>query len=93
MIAIVALVGALALVLNDVALAGGGRNLLPWSMGLLLVSIFFWIWMRRDASADRRHRAVEAAEEAARQAEALAQRRVVSVENGNSCGGSSPVRS
>lgn len=77
MIAIMALVGALALLLNDVALASGGRNLLPWSAGLLLVSIFFWIWMRRDALADKRDEAIQAAESAANEAEALAKRNVV----------------
>ena len=80
MIAIFALVGALALVLNDVAMAGGGRNLLPWSAGLLLVSVFFWIWMRRDALADNRDDAIKAAEAAANEAEALAKRNVVKSE-------------
>lgn len=77
MIAIMALVGALALLLNDVALAGGGRNMLPWSVGLLLASIVFWIWMRRDELADKREGAIEAAESAADEAEALAKRHVV----------------
>ncbi len=74
MIAILALVAALVLTVNDVALAGGGRHLLPWSAGLLLVSIFFWIWMRRDALAEKRDDAVNAAEESAQRAEALARR-------------------
>ena len=81
LIAIMALVGALALVLNDFALEGDGRDLLSWSFGLLLVSIFFWIWMRRDALADNRDQAIAAAEEAARQAEALAKRKVVTSES------------
>ena len=77
MIAIMALVGALALLLNDVALASGGRDMLPWSLGLLLASVFFWIWMRRDALADKREDAIKAAEAAADEAEALAKRNVV----------------
>lgn len=81
MIAIMALVGALALLLNDVALAGGGRNMLPWSVGLALASILFWIWMRRDDLADRREAAIKAAESAADEAEALARRNVVKSED------------
>ena len=47
MIAILALVAALVLTVNDVALAGGGRHLLPWSAGLLLV---FDLFLDLDAS-------------------------------------------
>ena len=74
MIAMIALVAAVALALNDVAVAGGDRNFLSWSVGLFVVSIFFWLWMRRDALADKRTDAIKAADEAAKQAEALAKR-------------------
>ena len=74
MIAMIALVAAVALALNDVAVAGGDRNFLPWSVGLFVVSIFFWLWMRRDALADKRTDAIIAADEAAKQAESLAKR-------------------
>lgn len=67
LIAMTALVGAVALVLNDVALDGGDRNLLPWSVFLLFVSIFFWLWMRRDEE-------IKAAEDSAKRAEELARR-------------------
>lgn len=51
LIAMSALVGAIALAVNDVALAGADRSLLVWSLGLLILSIFVWLWMRRDAGA------------------------------------------
>ncbi len=74
LIAMTALVGAVALALNDVALDGNDRNLLSWSVGLFFVSIFFWLWMRRDALAEQRDEAVKAAEESASRAEELARR-------------------
>ena len=74
LIAMTALVGAVALALNDVALDGDNRNLLAWSLGLLFVSVFFWLWMRRDALAEKRGEAGKAAAESASRAEALAQR-------------------
>ena len=74
LIAMTALVGAVALALNDVALDGNDRNLLSWSVGLFFVSIFFWLWMRRDALAEQRDEAIKAAEESASQAEELAKR-------------------
>ena len=73
-IAMTALVGAVALALNDVALDGSDRNLLSWSVGLFFVSIFFWLWMRRDALAEQRDEAIKAAEESASRAEELARR-------------------
>lgn len=51
LIAMSALVGAIALAVNDVALAGADRSLLVWSLGLLILSIVVWLWMRRDAGA------------------------------------------
>lgn len=74
LIAMTALVGAMALALNDVALDGNDRNLLSWSVGLFFVSIFFWLWMRRDALAAQRDEAIKAAEESADRAEELAKR-------------------
>ncbi|MCY4538229.1 MAG: hypothetical protein OXE52_08360 [Chloroflexi bacterium] len=74
LIAMTALVGAVALALNDVALGGDDRSLLSWSVGLFFVSIFFWLWMRRDALAEQRDEAIKAAEESASRAEELARR-------------------
>ncbi|MCY4017971.1 MAG: hypothetical protein OXG39_01050 [Chloroflexi bacterium] len=74
LIAMTALVGAVALALNNVALDGNDRNLLSWSVGLFFVSVFFWLWMRRDALAEQREEAVKAAEESASRAEELAKR-------------------
>ncbi len=53
LIAITALVGSVALVLNDVALDGSDSNLLSLSFGLFIVSIVFWLWMRRDAQMEQ----------------------------------------
>ena len=74
MIAVMALVGAIALALNAVVLPGGDRDMFSWSVGFLAVAILFWIWMRRDALAEKSADAVKAAQEAANQAEALAKR-------------------
>ena len=69
LIAMTALVGAVALALNDVALDGDNRNLLAWSLGLLFVSVFFWLWMRRDALAEKRGEAGNAAAASASRAQ------------------------
>lgn len=77
MIAVMALVLAIALALNLAVGAEGNRDMYSWTVGILAVAIFFWIWMRRDALAERDADAVEAAEDAASEAEDLARRTFV----------------
>lgn len=75
--ATMALVGAIVLALNAVIAPESGRDMFPWSLGLLAVAILFWIWLRRDAAAEGSAEAVQAAQDAADEAEALAKRREV----------------
>lgn len=77
MLATMALVGAVIVALNAVIVPANGRDMFPWSLGLLAAAILFWIWMRRDAQADKPVDAAEAAQDAADEAEALAKRREV----------------
>ena len=77
MSAMMALVGAIVVALNAVVAPDGGRDLVSWSVGLLAVAILFWIWIRRDATAEGTADAAKAAQDAADEAEALAKRRVV----------------
>ena len=77
MLATMALVGAVIVALNAAIAPANGRDMVPWSLGLLAVAILFWIWMRRDAPAEPSADAVRAAEEAAEQAEAMTKRREV----------------
>ncbi len=80
MLATVALVGAVIAALNGVIAPETGREMFPWSLGLLAVALLFWIWLRRDAGtgeAGAASDAVDAAEDAATEAEALAKRREV----------------
>ena len=74
LLAITALVGSLALLLNHAAMGGGDRDMLSWSLGLFIVAIAIWIWMRRDMTLDGGDDAASAAEAAADEAEALAGR-------------------
>ncbi|MDE2750105.1 MAG: hypothetical protein OXI34_14195 [Chloroflexota bacterium] len=75
--AMMALVGAIVLALNAVIAPESGRDMFPWSLGLLAVAILFWIWIRRDAAAEGSAEAVKAAQDAADEAEALVKRREV----------------
>lgn len=77
MLAVMALVGAIIVALNAVVSPAGGRDMFPLSLGLLLLSVLFWIWLRRDENAAPSDDAVRAAQEAAAEAEALAKRREV----------------
>lgn len=77
MMAMMALVGAVIVALNGVVIPASGRDMFPWSLGLLAAAILFWIWIRRDARAEGSDEAVKAAEDAAAEAEALAKRREV----------------
>ena len=62
LLAITALVGSLALLLNHAAMGGGDRDMLSWSLGLFIVAIAIWIWMRRDMTLDGRDDEASAAE-------------------------------
>ena len=77
LLATMALVGAVIVALNAVIATENGRDMIPWSLGLLAVAILCWIWMRRDAMAEKSAGAVKAAQDAADEAEALAKRREV----------------
>lgn len=77
MLASLALVGAVIVALNAVIAPENGRDMFPWSLGLLALAILVWIWIRRDAMAESTDDAVKAAEDAADEAEALAKRREV----------------
>ena len=77
LIAMMALVLAIVLALNMAVGAEANRDMFSWTVGLLAVAILFWIWMRRDALAAQDADAVEAADGAAREAEALARRTIV----------------
>ena len=75
--AALALVGAVIVALNAVIATENGRDMIPWSLGLLAAAILVWIWMRRDAMAEKSGGAAKAAQDAADEAEALAKRREV----------------
>lgn len=77
MLAMMALVGAVIVALNAVILGSAGRDMVPLSLGLLVVAMLFWLWIRQDAKAETSDDAVKAAEDAADEAEALAMRREV----------------
>ena len=80
LLAVMALVGAVVLAVNGVVAPAGGREMFPWSLGLLAVALLFWIWLRRDARPEETgdaSDAVDAAEDAAAEAEALVKRREV----------------
>lgn len=77
MIAVMALALAIAMGLNLAVAPAADRGLFSWMVSLLAVAILFWIWIRRDALAERDADTVEAADQAARQAEDLAQRTIV----------------
>lgn len=74
MIAIMAFVAAVAVGINFVVVDEPNQSFLSWSVGLFVVAVLFWIWIRRDDLAEKREDALQAAEDAARQAEELAQK-------------------
>lgn len=74
MIAIIAFVAAVAFGINYVVVDQPDRSFISWSVGLFLVAVLFWIWIRRDDLAEKREDALKTAEEAARQAEELAKK-------------------
>jgi small subunit ribosomal protein S2 len=74
MIAIIAFIGAVALAFNYIVVPNTDQSFISWSVGLFVVAVMFWIWIRRDDLAEKRTEALKAAEEAAHQAEELAQK-------------------
>ena len=72
MAAAMALVAAVAFGFNVLVVPNTDRNFIALALGLLLVAVLLWIWVRRDALAEKRGQAMKAAQDAARHAEALA---------------------
>ena len=77
LIATVALVLAIALALNMAILPESNRDMFSWTLGLVALAVFFWLWSRREAMAERDAGAAEAAEEAVQEAEELVKRTIV----------------
>lgn len=74
MIAIIALIAAITVGINYVVVPDADQSFISWSVGLFVVAVMFWIWIRRDDLAEKRDEALKSAEEAARQAENLAKK-------------------
>lgn len=72
MIATLALVAAFAFGINAVVTPDAETNFMSWSIGLFVIAVLFWIWIRRDDLAEKREDALKAAEDAAKRAEELA---------------------
>lgn len=70
----VALVGAITCGVNYVIADSPDQSFISWSVGLFVVAVLFWIWIRRDDVAANRTDALKSAEEAARKAEELAEK-------------------
>ncbi len=65
-IATVALVAAFAFGMNAVVVADAEPSFMSWSIGLFVVAVLFWIWIRRDDMAEKRESALKAAEDLAK---------------------------
>lgn len=74
MIAIIAFIAAIAVGINYVVVPDADQSFISWSVGLFVIAVMFWIWIRRDDLAEKREEALKSAEEAARQAEDLAKK-------------------
>jgi len=72
MITVVALVAAFAVGINYLVVPDVDQSFMGWSIGLFVVAVLFWIWIRRDDMAEQRESALKAAEDAAKRAEELA---------------------
>lgn len=72
MIAIFALVLAFAFGINYLVAPQADQSFMSWSVGLFVVAVLFWVWIRRDDLAAKRKDALKAAEDAAKRAEDLA---------------------
>ena len=77
MIATIALVLAIVLALNMAILPESNRDMFSWTIGLVALAVFFWLWSRREALAEKDADAADAAEEAVQEAEDLMKRTVV----------------
>lgn len=77
MIATIALVLAIVLALNMAISPESNRDMFSWTIGLVALAVFFWIWSRREAIAEQDAGAAEAAEEAVQEAEDLVKRTIV----------------
>lgn len=71
-LATVAMVAAFAFGINGIVATDEGTNYMSWSLGLFVIAVLFWIWIRRDHLAQQHDEAVKAAEDAAQRAEELA---------------------
>ncbi len=77
MIATIALVLAIVLALNMAISPESNRDMFSWTIGLVALAVVFWLWSRREATADADAGAAEAAEEAVQGAEKLMKRTIV----------------
>lgn len=77
MLATIALVLAIVLALNMAISPESNRDMFSWTVGLIALAVFFWLWSRREATAERDAGAAEAAEEAVQEAEDLMKRTIV----------------
>ena len=77
MIATIALALAIILALNMAISPESNRDMFSWTIGLVALAIFFWLWSRREATAESDAGAAEAAEEAVQEAEDLMKRTIV----------------
>ena len=77
MMATIALVLAIILALNMAISPESNRDMFSWTVGLIAVAVFLWLWSRREATAEGDAGAAEAAEEAVQEAEDLMKRTIV----------------
>ncbi len=77
MIATIALVLAIVLALNMAISPESNRDMFSWTIGLVALAVFFWLWSRRETTAEIDEGAAEAAEEAVQEAEDLMKRTIV----------------
>ena len=78
LLATIALVLAIIMALNMAVSPESNRDLFSWTIGLVALAVFFWLWSRREAAAESdRASAAEAAEEAVQEAEDLMKRTIV----------------
>ena len=77
LLATIALVLAIIMALNMAVTPESNRDLFSWTIGLVALAVFFWLWSRREAAAESDRDAAEAAEEAVQEAEDLMKRTIV----------------
>jgi len=74
MIAIIAFFTAFVLAINYIVVPDADQSFISWSVGLFVVAVMFWIWIRRDDLAAKRTDTLKSAEDAVREAEDLAKK-------------------